>query len=143
VENNVPQTVLDMETIRQPFSIGILLDTSSSNAALDGNRHEATEDFVYSLRPSDEYFLMVFSDGLEGPAVCSATERNQLSFWRSRDRGIDKAVRSRDLRRRLPERGPIPHRALFIISDGVNTAGKGSLREAMRQRSAARCLSTA
>ena len=61
-ENGVQQEVLDLELHRQPFSIGIVLDTSSSMGSQFMRAGRAAQDFVKALQPQDEYFVMTFDD---------------------------------------------------------------------------------
>src|SRR5262249_634320 len=61
-EDKVPQDVLDLELNREPFSIGILLDTSSSMQSSFREAARSAQDFLASLKPQDEYFLMTFDD---------------------------------------------------------------------------------
>ena len=61
-ENGVQQEVLDLELHRQPFSIGIVFDTSNSMASQFMRAGRAAQDFVRALSPQDEYFVMTFDD---------------------------------------------------------------------------------
>src|SRR5262249_55623213 len=64
-ENDVPQEVLDVTAEREPFSIGIVLDTSSSMESSWRIATKATEDFVASLRKEDEFFVLSFDDDVK------------------------------------------------------------------------------
>ena len=61
-EDGQPQEVLDVESARDPFSIGVLLDTSSSMHPYWRISARGTEDFLWSLKAEDEIFLMTFDD---------------------------------------------------------------------------------
>src|SRR5262245_53767977 len=64
-EDKVPQEVLDLNTMREPFSIGIVLDTSSSMERVWQVTARCTEEFVSALKPEDEFFIMTFDDKLK------------------------------------------------------------------------------
>ena len=55
-EDKVPQEVLDLDTTREPFSIGIVLDTSSSMQRAWRTTARFTEEFVSAMHPEDEFF---------------------------------------------------------------------------------------
>src|SRR5262245_12876903 len=61
-EDDAPQEVLDLELTRQPFSIGVVLDTSSSMESIFQIIARGTQDFLSSLKEQDEYFLMTFDE---------------------------------------------------------------------------------
>jgi len=130
-ENGVLQEVLDLETIRQPFSIGILVDTSSSMERSQKLALKATEDFVYSLHPDDQFFLMAFSADLKVREFAAASRRTEMNLDGIKTGGstrlYDAVIAAVD----YLKGAKYPHRALFIISDGVNTSGKGSLKQAI------------
>lgn len=132
-EDGVLQEVLDIEAAREPFSIGILLDTSSSMKSDFLIAARATTDFLSALQPEDEYFVMTFDDRMLikkdfGPAIQkTALKLNELRYGESTHlydallSGID-----------LLEQAQYPRRALFLVSDGLNTGGKGDLRSVIQ-----------
>jgi VWFA-related protein len=131
-EDGVNQTVLDLNLAREPFSIGILLDTSSSMSSSFKITTRGTEDFLSSLGDQDEFFLMTFDDRLRmAKPQGLALERTSVNLkdlhfgqgtrlYDAVDAGVDKLRTAR-----------YPRRALFVISDGVNTRGGGSLGKAI------------
>ena len=131
-EDHVAQDVLDLELNREPFSIGILLDTSSSMQSTFRETARSAQDFLASLRPQDEYFLMTFDDQvLMKKDFGLANNIQDLNLTRlhygERTRLYDAIVMGLD---RLAQ-AHYPRRALFVISDGQNTAGKADLKSAV------------
>gem|GEM_PF-65091 len=132
-ENNRPQEVLDLELKREPFSIGVLIDTSSSMQPVFQLTQRSTQDFLSSLRSEDEYFVMTFDSKIQ--MVKEITKRsdgppgdwkdlrygNSTKLYEGLIAALERLGRSDNTRR-----------ALFLISDGVNTSGSGSLREAIK-----------
>ena len=131
-EDGQPQEVLDVESARDPFSIGVLLDTSSSMHPYWRISARGTEDFLWSLKAEDEFFLMTFDDRIllkKDFGFADQRSSVQLKSLRYGDEtkmydGILAAIK------RL-QNAHYPRRALFIISDGINTSGAGDLNEAI------------
>lgn len=134
LENNVPQEVLDLELAREPFSIGILLDTSSSMRSDFSIMARATEDFIHALQPDDEYFVMTFDDQLllkKDFSLASQKEVPSLDTLR-----YGESTRLYDALESSIERlqaAHYPRRALFLVSDGLNTKGKGDLNSVIME----------
>lgn len=128
-EDGVLQEVLDLEPAREPFSIGILLDTSSSMKSDFRTTARATEDFLSALKPEDEYFVMTFDDRMlikrdfgpagQKPGVTLGDLRygESTHLYDALLSGIERLKQAH-----------YPRRALFLISDGLNTGGNGDLR---------------
>ncbi|MCI0445686.1 VWA domain-containing protein, partial [bacterium] len=118
-ENGVQQEVIDLELHRQPFSIGIVLDTSSSMASQFMRAGRAAQDFVKALQPQDEYFVMTFDDQIkirsEMQLASNAINLDFFSYrYGERTRMYEGLMKAID---RL-KNARYPHRALFLISDG-------------------------
>ena len=140
-EDGEKQEVIDLDLDRQPFSIGVLLDTSSSMETKSRIATRSIRDFISSLRKQDQYCLMTFN--------------NEVLIWKDFDQsdGVAQAA-LKDLRFEKGTRfyeamlsavnhlrtAPQPRRALFLISDGVNTRGGSSLSEVIEQAQRAKIL---
>jgi VWFA-related protein len=129
-ENDVAQEVLDVTAEREPFSIGIVLDTSSSMESSWRIATKATEDFVASLRKEDEFFVLSFDDDVKvrsefayaGDApfkLGNLHYGNRTAMFEGIINSIVKLSTAH-----------YPRRALFIISDGMNTWGPGDEKTA-------------
>jgi len=133
-EDGVLQDVMDLELSREPFSIGILLDTSSSMRPAFKIMAKGTEDFIWSLHPDDEFFLMTFDEKLVVKKDFGfASQKSSLKLSELR---YGESTRLFDAILAAEQRltaSHYPRRALFIISDGLNTSGEGNLRTAIEQ----------
>ena len=132
-ENGVAQQVLDLENRREPFSIGVLIDTSSSMQSVFQLTGRSTTDFLSSLRPDDEYFVMTFDDHVKVHQELKKKEEAPQNDWNDfrygqRTRLFEGLTSALD---RL-SKATYPRRALFLISDGVNTTGSGNLQKAIQ-----------
>jgi Ca-activated chloride channel family protein len=132
-ENGVQQEVLDLELHRQPFSIGIVLDTSSSMASQFMRAGRAAQDFVKALQPQDEYFVMTFDDQIkirsEMQLASNAINLDFFSYrYGERTRMYEGLMKAME---RL-KNARYPHRALFLISDGANTKGDYRLKDVIK-----------
>lgn len=131
-EDGVQQEVLDLELKREPFSIGVLLDTSSSMQPYFKITTQGTQEFLWSLAPEDEFFLMTFDDrvlmkkDIGFAAQRTALKLNKLHYG-ERTRMYDGILSAVDHLRSAR----YPRRALFIISDGINTYGDADLKQAI------------
>ncbi len=133
-ENDVLQEVVDLELQRQPFSIAVLMDTSSSMQSVFQIAQRSTQDFISSLRPEDEFLLMTFDDRIQvrlnftSKAEASSAEWKDLRYG-DQTRMYEALLQALDRLKSAKH----PHRALFLISDGVNTAGAGDMTAVIEQ----------
>jgi VWFA-related protein len=133
-EDGQLQEILDVELKREPFSIGVVLDTSSSMQPYFRITTRGTEDFLWSLKAQDEFFLMTFDDQI--------LLKKNFGFAAQRSSVDLKSLRYGDTTKmfeailsaihRLQD-AHYPRRALFVISDGINTAGEGDLQDAIEE----------
>jgi VWFA-related protein len=131
-ENETAQQVLDLEIQREPFSIGVLIDTSSSMQSVFQITGRGTTDFVSSLRPDDEFFVMSFDDRIQMHQDLTKKANSPKSDWNdfrygNRTKLYEGLIASLN---RL-SKATYPRRAIFLISDGVNTGGSGNLEQAI------------
>lgn len=131
-EDGSPQTVLDIDRKRDPFSIGILYDTSSSMNSSSPFMMRATDEFIYSLQKEDEFFVLTFDDKIriiqDFKLAADRAGWNDIIFrsgegTRLYDALIEGITHLQKAR--------YPRRALLVISDGVNTRGSKGLKEAV------------
>jgi Ca-activated chloride channel family protein len=140
-EDKKPQEVIGIEQQREPFSIGILLDTSSSMHSNFKITRHATEDFIYSLREEDEFFLMTFDDRLLVRKDFGLARDRINPHWS--DYRYGEGTRLYDAVITAVQKlknAHYPRRALFVISDGMNTRGSGSLQKAIEESQKAKVL---
>jgi Ca-activated chloride channel family protein len=131
-EDGSPQTVLDVEQIREPFSIGILFDTSSSMISSSALMMRATDDFIYSLGDQDEFFILTFDDKLR--ILQDFRLAADRAGWKENPFRSGEGTRLYDA---LIEgvnhlqKARYPRRALLVVSDGINTRGAANLNDAI------------
>jgi Ca-activated chloride channel homolog len=133
-EDETAQQVLDLEIQREPFSIGVLIDTSSSMQSVFLISGRSTTDFLSSLRPDDEFFVMTFDDRIKMQQDLTKRADSPKNDWNdfrygSRTKLYEGLLTSID---RL-SKATYPRRALFLISDGVNTGGTGNLDQVIEK----------
>jgi len=133
-EDGIPQDILNVEPAREPFSIGVLLDTSHSMRPHFQTTIRSTQDFLYSLRDDDEFFLMTFDDRLLFKKDFGlAGERKPVNLddlrYGDQTRLYDAVITGLERLRQAR----YPQRALFVISDGINTSGSGDLGTAIER----------
>jgi VWFA-related protein len=132
-ENGTPQTVLDVELHRQPFSIGIVIDTSSSMQSQFLRIGRAAKDFVRSLRSADEFFVLTFDDRIrlthEMQTASTAVLPDFLSLDYGRQTKLYEGLISGLAHLKESHH---PQRAIFLISDGMNSLGKYDCSDVIR-----------
>ncbi|MCI0412243.1 VWA domain-containing protein [bacterium] len=131
-EDDTAQQVLDLEIQREPFSIGVLIDTSSSMQSVFQITGRGTTDFLSSLRPDDEFFVMTFDDRVQVQQDLTKKADSPKNDWNDFRYGNRTKLYEGLLGSlyRL-SKATYPRRALFLISDGVNTGGSGNLNQAI------------
>lgn len=131
-EDGSPQTVLDIDQKRDPFSIGILYDTSSSMNSSSPFMIRAADEFIYSLEKEDEFFVLTFDDKIR--MIQDFKLAADRAGWNDVKFGSGERTRLYDA---LVEgiahlqNARYPRRALLVLSDGVNTRGSKGLNEAI------------
>lgn len=122
-ENGALQQVLDLDQTRQPFSIGILIDTSSSMQSAGRIISKTTEDFISAMNPEDEYFLMVFADQIVLQQEMQFAKKHMVKLdslkYGQHTKLFDAMVQSME----MLKGARYPRHAIFVISDGINTYG--------------------
>jgi Ca-activated chloride channel family protein len=125
-EDNVQQQVLDLDLERQPFSIAVILDTSGSMETSFYVTKHATLDFLHSLRADDEFMLMTFDDKVKVKRDLGKASEWDSEQWKELHYGWGTRMYEAllDAMKRLHS-ARYPRRAIFLMSDGFNTAGIG------------------
>jgi len=124
LEDKVPQEILDLNPEREPFSIGILLDTSGSMQRVWGVSKHCAEQFISAMKPEDEFFVMTFDDEVRLKHDYTSAGDTTFVFgdvhYGDQTRLYDAVLRALN---KLND-AENEHRALFVISDGDNNLGK-------------------
>jgi VWFA-related protein len=124
-EDNVRQTILSFGSEDAPASIGIVFDTSASMAEELEPSERSVAEFFRTLNPEDEAFLVEFNDR---PQVVVPLTHNLND--------IQNALKSAQPKGRTALRDGVylaltemakahnPHKALIVISDGVDNSSR-------------------
>ena len=133
-EDGVPQTVTLLEqSFDVPVSVGVVLDTSTS---MEGKIKTATasiDNFLQTLEPNDDIFLMSFAGGVrleqdftsDRKKLTNALRRVQLSNGTALYDALEKGLRK-------VREGKHEKKAILLVTDGVDTSSIASFDEALR-----------
>ncbi len=118
-EDGVEQKVTYFSSEDAPLSIGLLVDTSGSMGIKLDTSRRAVAEFLKTLNPSDEAFLVEFNDRADlavplthdaasvGNAMTSATSGGLTALLDAVHLGLQEMKRAKN-----------PRKALLVISDG-------------------------
>jgi Ca-activated chloride channel homolog len=134
-EDNVPQTIVSFQHSDIPVSMGILIDNSGSMRDKRAAVNEAALDLVRASNPSDEAFIVNFSDEafLDQDFTSDINKlREGLSHIESRGGTAlyDAVVASAD---QLAQGARKPKQVLLIITDGEDNASTLDLEQTIRR----------
>jgi Ca-activated chloride channel homolog len=134
-EDNVPQTIVSFQHSDLPVSMGILIDNSGSMRDKREAVNEAALDLVRASNPSDEAFIVNFSDEafLDQDFTSDINKlREGLSHIESRGGTAlyDAVVASAD---QLAQGARRPKQVLLIITDGEDNASTLNLEQTIRR----------
>lgn len=114
----------------QPAAVGILVDTSGSMESKLPICRSVLQGFVHDLNPSDEVFLLAFSDRvfiLEQPTTDHARvikSLTQLHAW-GRTALYDSLIQAM----RTVSNSCAKTRVIVLLTDGIDTASSASLKD--------------
>jgi Ca-activated chloride channel homolog len=134
-EDNVPQTIVSFQHSDIPVSMGILIDNSGSMRDKREAVNEAALDLVRASNPSDEAFIVNFSDEafLDQDFTSDINKlREGLSHIESRGGTAlyDAVVASAD---QLAQGARRPKQVLLIVTDGEDNASTLDLEQTIRR----------
>jgi len=133
-EDGSPQTVTLLEqSFDVPVSVGVVLDTSTSMEAKIKTATSSIDNFLQTLEPDDDIFLMTFAGGVkldqdftsDRRKLTSALRRVQLSNGTALYDALEKGLR------RVRE-GKHEKKAILLVTDGVDTSSLATFDEALR-----------
>jgi VWFA-related protein len=118
-EDDIPQTIRFFSNEEAPLSIGLLVDTSGSMGAKLDTSRRAVAEFLKTLNPADEAFLVEFNDRAE-LAVSLTTNSNEIATQMSSvtSGGLTALLDAVHTGLQEMKRASNPRKALLIISDG-------------------------
>jgi Ca-activated chloride channel homolog len=134
-EDNVPQTIVSFQHSDIPVSMGILIDNSGSMRDKREAVNTAALDLVRASNPSDEAFIVNFSDEafLDQDFTSDINKlREGLAHIESRGGTAlyDAVVASAD---QLSQGARRPKQVLLIITDGEDNASTMNLEQTIRR----------
>src|SRR5262245_4212164 len=129
-EDNVEQKITGFSREDGPVSVGFIFDTSSSMKNRMGASIEAVQQFLKTLMPSDEYFLVRFSDKpslvqnfTQNPDdILSTLSAGQPEGWTALYDAICLGLHRMQAAKNT-------RRALFVLSDGGDNNSRYSESE--------------
>ena len=130
LENGVPQKVTHLSGEDAPLSVGLLVDTSGSmGAKLDISR-QAVAQFLKTMNPQDEAFVVEFSDRAE--LVVGFTHhmddiKDKMTALESQ--GLTAMLDAVHLGLNEMKQAKNPRKALLIISDGGDNNSRYNTKE--------------
>jgi Ca-activated chloride channel family protein len=134
-ENGVEQQIAHFSSVEQPFSVVLLIDTSSSTESYLGDIKEAANAFINQLREKDSVLPITF-DGQVRPLIGKGTSRRtslRAAIERMRtDRGNNgtRLYDAVDFAYYMLERIN-GRKAIILFTDGDDTWSKATLKDTL------------
>jgi Ca-activated chloride channel family protein len=133
-EDGIQRPILGVQRdVDTPVSIGIVVDTSGSMSWKLPAAEAALQHFVGTLNPSDQFFLVAFSDRsfllqdfTDNPAALNRAigllhAYGRTALYDAVVQGLEKV-----------EHGRWPKKALLVMTDGIDNASSISLNDAIQ-----------
>lgn len=129
-ENGVQQKVTNLSGEDAPLSVGLLIDTSGSmGAKLNISRHAASQ-FLETMHPQDEAFIIEFSDRAElVQGFTHHTDELQNKIISLASEGLTAMLDAVHLGLTEMKNAKNPRKALLIISDGGDNNSRYTSKE--------------
>lgn len=139
-EDGVEQEIAVFETIEQPFTVMLLLDSSGSMNNYLKNIANAASAFVKELRPDDQLIVANFSDDGKIQIILEATKKKDFhtKILLQKRMGDSFTTTFDAVKRGMEYMKPFQgRRAIVLFSDGelygIKASAKGNLRDAEEQ----------
>jgi Ca-activated chloride channel homolog len=135
LEDNVPQTIVSFQHSDIPVSMGIIIDNSGSMRDKREAVNQAALDLVRASNPSDEAFIVNFSDeAFLDQDFTSDINKLREGLGHIESRGgtalYDAVVASAD---QLAQGARRPKQVLLIVTDGEDNASTLDLEQTVRR----------
>jgi len=129
-EDGVEQTITHFSGEDAPLSVGLVFDLSASMGDKLRTSREAALQFLKTMNPEDEAFLVEFSDRAELAArFTSHAEEIQNKLTSAQPGGLTAMLDAAELALREMKNAKNPRKAIVIISDGGDNHSKYSARQ--------------
>lgn len=129
-ENGVEQEVTYFEAVEKPFTVVLVLDTSSSTWSKLGQIRDAALAFVNQLRPDDSVMVVSFARGLT--IKCEATKDRKVVRDAIKGAGRGLSTHLYDAMHKLMQKylsGIQGRKAVVLFTDGVDAKSSDSTYE--------------
>jgi len=129
-EDGVEQTITHFSGEDAPLSVGLVFDMSASMGDKLRTSREAALQFLKTMNPEDEAFLVEFSDRAELAArFTSQVEEIQNKLTSGQPGGLTAMLDAAEMALREMKSAKNPRKAIVIISDGGDNNSKYSARQ--------------
>ena len=129
-EDGVEQTITHFSGEDAPLSVGLVFDMSASMGDKLRTSREAALQFLKTMNPQDEAFLVEFSDRAELAArFTSQVEEIQNKLTSAKPGGLTAMLDAAEMALREMKNAKNPRKAIVIISDGGDNNSKYSARQ--------------
>ena len=125
-EDGVPQAVAYFAAVEQPFTVVLMLDTSSSVWKKLGRIKDAAEAFVAQLRPADQVMVVTFAHGLTVKCEPTGDRQKIRKAIRDTGRGLSTHLYAAlDALMTKHLKGIKGRKAVVLFTDGVDAKSGG------------------
>ena len=136
-EDKVEQEILEFSSEDAPISIGLVFDTSGSMGSKLQKSRQAAAEFFKTANPSDEFFLVQFSErpDLVVPFT-NDTDKIQSTLTFTQSKGRTALLDGVYLAMHEMKKAHNPRKALLIISDGGDNSSRyteSEIKNAVRE----------
>ncbi|HWC98592.1 MAG TPA: VWA domain-containing protein [Candidatus Sulfopaludibacter sp.] len=130
LEDDVPQKVVSLSGEDTPLSIGLLYDRSGSMGAKQQTERQAVTQFLRTMNPPDEAFLVDFADAAElAQGFTTRTDELDLKLAFLQPGGLTALLDAVHLGLRQMKQAKNPRKALLIVSDGGDNHSRYTAKE--------------
>lgn len=129
-EDGDEQTIAHFSGEDVPLSAGLVFDTSGSMGAKLQTSRQAALQFLRTMNPQDEAFLVEFNDRAElAVGFTSQVDEIQNKLMTLRPHGLTAMLDAAEMALREMKKAKNPRKAIVIISDGGDNSSRYSASE--------------
>ncbi len=129
-EDGVEQTIMHLSGEDSPLSIGLVFDVSGSMDDKLRTSRQAAVQFLKTMNPQDEAFLVSFSDHAELAAgFTNQAQQIQDKLMALQPGGLTAMLDAAEMALREMKKAKNPRKAILMISDGGDNHSKYSAHE--------------
>ena len=130
LEDGMEQTITHLSGEDAPLSVGLVFDTSGSMDDKFRISQKAAVQFLKTMNPQDEAFLITFGDRAELAAgFTNQIEEIENKLTTLRPAGLTAMLDASEMAMREMKKAKNPRKAVLVISDGGDNNSKYSAKE--------------